>query len=175
MSGFELPESDTSSEDEDEEDDEFPYDPKTPFFVDLSYDRQPPNVKYYKPLFLIDEITKFNPSFEMPQNVDASAGTLCELFLPDRLLDKWVRATTDYAASYLPRAKQRNINRADVCCFLAVIQYMGVCRLPAKKDYFPGKLSTKTHKDVGHQKSTKELQTRDSIHAIHFLTKRISF
>jgi hypothetical protein len=42
-------------------------------------------------------------------------------------------------ASKLPPSKTKHVTkRSDILWFLATISYMGVCRLPAKTDYFPG-------------------------------------
>ena len=66
---------------------------------------------------------------------------MMELFLPDPLLDHWVKCTNDYAASILPVHGRRVITKGDILRFIGAIQYMGICRLPAKEDYFPGRRS----------------------------------
>lgn len=138
---FELPEyqSSSSSSEDSSSEESFPYDPTTTYHIDVEYDLNPQ--PKYDPIFLIDEITKFGPSFELPNNIHPNPATLAELWLPDHLLERWVKATNDYAAAHLPINKRRNISKADILRFLATISYMGLCRLPAKKDYFPGKRS----------------------------------
>jgi hypothetical protein len=132
-------------EDEEDEEEQLPYCPSTPYSIDLDYDRrdqQAPSEdeqeSYYQAMFNINDIPKFNPSFELPPGVEPSAAALLELFFPDTLLDKWVQCTNAYAASLLPPTKHKRVIRSDILCFLATITYMGVCHLPAKEDYFPG-------------------------------------
>jgi hypothetical protein len=129
MSGFEPPEFDTSSSSstsKESEEETFPYCPSTTYHVDVKYDNENPQPKYAL-IFLIDDITKFGPSFELPSNIEPNAATLSELWLPDYLLNHWVKATTDNAAAHLPISnKRRDISKADILCFLATISYMGL-------------------------------------------------
>jgi hypothetical protein len=124
MSGFRLPtppstsESSSSSSSEEEEEDEeeeeqLPYCPSTPYFIDLEYDRRNQQESYYQAIFNINDIPKFNPSFELPcPGVEPSAAALLELFFPDMLLDKWVQCTNAYAASLLPPTKRKRVRDA---------------------------------------------------------------
>jgi hypothetical protein len=70
----------------------------------------------YNPIFLIDEIEKFKPSFELPARVDATVDAFIELlFPPDNLLDQWVACTTAYVASKLPPSKTKHVTkRSDI-------------------------------------------------------------
>ena len=125
------PQDDDSSSTASEE--SIPYSPSTPYIIDLEYD----NGKSYEYEALFSkELVDFGPSFQLPQSVNATPEALCELFLPDSLLDRWVVCTNDYAASHLPPARQRVITRMDILRFLSAVSYMGVVRLPAKADYF---------------------------------------
>jgi hypothetical protein len=75
-------------------------------------------------------------------NMDPTAAAMVEIFLPDKLLNSWVAATNTYVESLLPPGRrQREITMSDILRFLATIQYMGVVKLPAKSDYFPGNRS----------------------------------
>lgn len=116
------------------------YDPATVSIFKVNYD-QPVNFEY-QPLFDIHDVPRFEPSFEMPLGINASATVLNELFLPDHLITKWADCTNAYALSQveLP-AKRKHVTKADILRFLATCSYMGVVRLPAKSDYFPGKNS----------------------------------
>jgi hypothetical protein len=109
------------------------YDPATPYVVDVVDDDR--RQLTYNPLLWKNQFD-FNPSFELPAGVNGTPAALCELYLPDSLLDKWVVSTNAYASSHLPQHKRRNITRIDILRFLSAVSYMGVVRLPAKVDYF---------------------------------------
>jgi hypothetical protein len=129
MSGFEPPEFDTSSSSSEESEELFPYyNPSTTYYIlDVKYDNENPQPKY-DPIFLIDDITKFGPSVELPNNIDSNAVTLAELWLPDHLsLDQWVKATNEWYY-------RRDIScKADILRFLATISDMhGVVSITCK-------------------------------------------
>jgi hypothetical protein len=77
--------------------------------IDLEYDSG--RSGEYDPLLMEAVEAEFGPSFQLPQSVNAMPEALCELFLPDSLLVKWVMCTNDYAAFYLPPARQKAIPR----------------------------------------------------------------
>ena len=54
-------------------------------------------------------ISKFNPLFELPPAVTATPAVLLELFLPDHLVDEWVKCTNEYAASKLVPTRRKTI------------------------------------------------------------------
>ena len=137
-SGLSLPTPPPSSSDDDEEE-VVEYTPETPFITELQQSKQV-GVDY-DVVFDVNESTKFGASFEIPMAIVPTAEAMTEIYLPDVLLDKWIQCTNAYAASILPPGKTRDITRPDILRFLAIIQYMGVVRLPAKHDYFPGKRS----------------------------------
>ena len=110
-----------------------PYSPSTPYVIDVDYDNG--STYEYEPI-LKEPTQEFGPSFQLPLSVNATPAALCELFLPDSLLDKWVSSTNHYAASYLSIEKRRDITRMDIFRFLSAVSYMGLVRLPAKGDYF---------------------------------------
>jgi hypothetical protein len=67
---------------------------------------------------------------------------LNELFLPDQLIARWTDCTNKYArVQIIDPGKRREVTKMDVLRFLATCSYMGVVRIPAKMDYFPGKNS----------------------------------
>jgi hypothetical protein len=55
----------------------------------------------------------------------------------------WQEATNAYATNnQLPPSQRKNVKVQDILRFLlATIAYMGICKLPAKEDYFPGNRS----------------------------------
>jgi hypothetical protein len=86
-------------------------------------------------------IPKFKPSFELPMGIDATVTAMTEIFLSDTLLHQWVHCTNRYAAAHLPPGRRKEVSLPEILRFLATIQYMGIVRLPAKQDYFPGNRS----------------------------------
>jgi hypothetical protein len=73
--------------------------------------------------------------------IHATVTAVTETFLPDTLLDQWVKCTNRYAAAHLPPGRRKEVSLPEILRFLATIQYMGVVRLPSKQDYFPGNRS----------------------------------
>ena len=72
--------------------------PLTPSVIDLEYDK---GRSYEYEHILKKPKQDSGPSFHLPPSVNATPASLCELFLPDSLLDKWVVFANDYAASSL--------------------------------------------------------------------------
>jgi hypothetical protein len=83
------------------------------------------SIPEYQRIFDIGDITKFNPSFELPPSVTATPAVLLERFLHDDLLDEWVKCTNEYAASKLVPTRRKTITRADILRFLATLSYTG--------------------------------------------------
>lgn len=116
------------------------YDASKPFVVELEYEDGRERV--YEPVFDMEETEYppasryFKPKFVLPNNADATASTLLEAYLPDKLLDAWVKCTNDYAKARLPAYKCREVTRRDLLHFVAAVAYMGVVVLPFKGDYF---------------------------------------
>eukprot|EP00977_Amphora_coffeiformis_P028385 scaffold34942_cov130-Amphora_coffeaeformis.AAC.1 len=61
---------------------------------------------------------------------------MTELFFPDTLLDDMVEKSNAYARSWLPPSKRSDINRAELLRFYAIYYYMGLIKLPNKRDYW---------------------------------------
>ena len=95
-SSFRLPTPPPSSSDS--EDTEQEYTPQTPYYiVDLQY-RNRRDIQY-EPICLVKDMIQFGPLFEVPMGITPTAEAMTELFLPDRLLDKWVSCMNAYDAS----------------------------------------------------------------------------
>jgi hypothetical protein len=96
------------------------------------------NIKY-KPIFDLNLMPRFGPAFGLPATVQPLAASMIEIYYPDNLLKQWQEATNAYAINRLPPSSQRkNVKVQDILQFLAAVAYMGVCKLPAKEDDFPG-------------------------------------
>ena len=116
------------------------YDPSKVKYYEVEYDK--PVDFEYEPIFNLRDITTFEPSFEIPLGLNATVPVLNELFLPDQLIEKWTTCTNAYAFAHIEDpSKRRTVTKTDILRFLAVCTYMGIVRLPAKGDYFPGKNS----------------------------------
>jgi hypothetical protein len=131
-----LPTPPPSSSDEEEEE----YTPLTPWIQEVEHSYR--NPVPYEPIFRVGDIPKFTPSFELPMvGIDATVTAMTEIFLPDTLLDQWVKCTNRYASAHLPPGRRKEVSLPEILRFLPTIQYMGVVRLPAKQDFFPGNRS----------------------------------
>jgi hypothetical protein len=100
-------------------------------------------VRPYEPLFDLDDDEgkrkeRFGPSFECPGGILPIADILQLLFLPESLIEGIVVATNAYAKKQLVPAKVHPVDEADILRFFAIFFYMGIVRLPAKKDYWRG-------------------------------------
>ena len=71
-------------------------------------------------------------------DLEPSALSFCELFFPDPLIDTMVEKTNSYATSRLPPSRREPINRAELLRFFAIYYYMGLVRLPSRRDYWKG-------------------------------------
>ena len=79
---------------------------------------------------------QFDAKFQLPRRLGCTAATMTDLYLPDKLVDEIVVKSNAYAKSNCNKRRYQVIKRKDVLNFLAVYQYMGLVRLPAKDDYF---------------------------------------
>lgn len=112
------------------------YTASTPFITHLNHGGDNPNaIDPYVPIFE-GERQIFEALFLLPNGCDPSPSSVCELFLPDSLLDAWVSCTNAYAASRLHPQRLRYVSRMHLLRFISTIMYMGVVRLPSKDDYF---------------------------------------
>lgn len=105
----------------DSEDTEVEYTPQTPFIVDLEY-RNGREIEY-EPIFRVQDMNPFGPSFEVPMGISPTAAAMTEIFLPDRVLDKWVECTNAYAEAMCPAGRRKQVSKPDILRFLAAIQY----------------------------------------------------
>jgi hypothetical protein len=124
-----------SSEDEPEEN----YNPLKTFVKKIKY-RDGRKIKY-KPIFDLNLMPHFGPAFELPATVQPLALSMIEIYYSDSLLKQWQEATNAYATNRLPPSQRKNVKVQDILRFLTTLAYMGICKLPAKEDYFPGNRS----------------------------------
>ena len=61
---------------------------------------------------------------------------MVETFFPDSLLEELATKTKSYAATLLPPSRRRDVKPSDIAYFLAMYYYMGIVKLPAKRDYW---------------------------------------
>lgn len=110
-----------------------PYSPNTPYIAHMNEGSAVcPN---YTPVF-DEELEKFGAYFSLPSEADPTPDSLCEIFFPDSMLETWLKATTEYAASRLPVSRRVKVTKAHLCWFIAMIYYTGIVKLPSKDDYF---------------------------------------
>jgi hypothetical protein len=124
-----------SSEDEPEEN----YSPMKTFVKKIKY-HYGRKIKY-KPIFDHNLMPHFGPSFELPATVQPLASSMIKIYYPDSLLKQWQETTNAYATNQLAPSERKNVKVQDILQFLATLAYMGICKLPAKEDYFPGNQS----------------------------------
>lgn len=93
----------------------------------------PPGVDY-DPIFSFEEASRHNIKFALEESLEPTAATLSELYFPDSMISDWAEASTKYAQSKKPGAPK--IRPSDILHFLTIVMYMGVVRLPAKRDYW---------------------------------------
>jgi hypothetical protein len=118
-----------------------PYSSAAPFITHVGY--QDGVVRPYEPLFDLDDDEgkrkeRFGPSFECPGGILPTADVLQLLFLSESLIEGIVVATNAYAKKQLVPAKVHPVDEADILRFFAIFFYMGIVRVPAKKDYWRG-------------------------------------
>ena len=113
------------------------YTPLDVFVKEVKYEDG--SQKEYQPM-TIDLTERHNPKFGMPGNVDVTIQGLIELYFSDRFL-KSIRHHTNIYGRQKGRAEFKDISEEDLLFFFSIIFYMGVVRLPAKKDYFESERS----------------------------------
>ena len=120
------------------------YTPLKPYIQALKYQGRP--TPRYTPIFdLDDEEIWHKPAFKMPKHgveneISSTIPNVTELFLSDALLDTIVKCTNNYAAKNEKARelqRQSEVTRSDILRFFAIYYYMGVVRLPCKRDYWP--------------------------------------
>ena len=123
--------------------DKMVYTPLKPLHKRLKYKgrKQQP---IYKPTF--KSLDYHAPVFQMPKKgvegrMPCSVVNMMELFIPDSLLDTIVTSSNAYAKINMREdLLQSAIKRQDILRFFAVYFYMGVVRLPYKRDYWSSDL-----------------------------------
>eukprot|EP00977_Amphora_coffeiformis_P007696 scaffold1690_cov182-Amphora_coffeaeformis.AAC.53 len=125
-----------------------PYCVDTPWVQQVKYVDDNKNREYaYEPLWDISNPDNYhNIEFNInAQHVrrgeirlEANPMTMTELFFPDSLMDEIVAKTNAYAASRLPPGQRDEVTRAEILRFFAIYYYMGLVKLPNKRDYWRG-------------------------------------
>jgi hypothetical protein len=115
------------------------YTPLTPLITSLPY--ADGVERPYTPLFSLvgdngEPTGRFEPAFVLPVGVTPTAVSLQQLFFPDTLIDSIVRCTNAYAKKNETPARLQAVTKAEILRFLAIYYYMGVVRLPYKRDYW---------------------------------------
>jgi hypothetical protein len=118
---------------------EAPYTPLEPLISELRY--YDGVERPYEPVFpLVDAegapTSRFAPLFVLPDGVPATADCLQLLFLPDSLIQSIVKSTNAYAKRNEVPSKLLDIDEADILRFLAIYYYMGIVKLPYRRDYW---------------------------------------
>lgn len=102
----------------------------------------PPGLDY-EPIFDFGEASRHDIKFTLDEQLEPTAATLSELFFPDSLIGDWAAASTKYAQSKKPGAPK--IQPSDVLHFIAIVVYMGIVRLPGKRDYWSHRKLMRSH------------------------------
>ena len=113
------------------------YTPGRPFFVDVS-----DTSIDYKPME-VPENERHGANFRLPSPGPVTKEPACvckylsEIFIPDAFIELLHTKTLEYVAYHAGVSKKKfNISRGDIVQFLAIIFYMGIVRLPARRDYW---------------------------------------
>lgn len=109
------------------------YTPYRPYVTELEHEDG--SRPAYQP-FALPQSGRFGPSYMLPEGLEATPAALSQLFLPDDLIDTIVLKTRAHAHARLPPGQLKNIERKDILRFLAIYFYMGLVKLPSKKDYW---------------------------------------
>lgn len=112
------------------------YTPLTPFITSLSYSDG--RAVEYEPMEIPTE-RRHGPLFALPEGVEPTVQNLSLTFLPDKIISKIAKSTNAYAASRnkdTPNKLEEPVTAQEVLKFLAIYYYMGLVRLPARRDYW---------------------------------------
>lgn len=112
---------------------EQPYTPNKPW-VKLHVEEGQYFSSTYTPLHV--NRVDFDPAFGIPHGVDATPEALCELFLPESTISRIVTSTQAYANNKVTLRNHYPVDKPSILRLLASIMYMGLVRLPSKRDYF---------------------------------------
>lgn len=86
----------------------------------------------------MEDSTHHDPIFKLPERVEANASSASEILLPDSLIKKIIQYTNQYAKSRLTADMYEEVSEVEMLHFFAVYYYMGIVRLPARRDYWRG-------------------------------------
>ena len=120
-----------------------PYDPLRPWVKTLDYE-DGREVPYSKVWDVQDEDKHHQASFRILStsgrvvDIDPTPAVFAEIFFPDLLLDDFVKHTNAYATRRLPPVSLQDVSRAELLRFFAIYYYMGIVKLPNKRDYWKG-------------------------------------
>jgi hypothetical protein len=89
----------------------------------------------YEPLPLHGR-DRHQPKFVLPNGIDGSAESLSYYGLPDSFVDEIVINTNKYAIARLGKGKFIPAKKHEILGFFAIHYYMGIVKLPAKRDYW---------------------------------------
>lgn len=155
----------------DNPDDDADGDPANGSDADRDYSK--PHVKsvvppglHYEPIFDFGEDMRHDIKFTMHENLHPTAANLSYLFFPDEMVKEWAEASTNYARSKQPDAPK--IQSSDILHFLAIVMYMGIVRLPDKRDYWSTRKLMPSHDvcQAHHMSRTKFLYLYKNFHLI---------
>lgn len=135
------------------------YNPYNTFVKEVRYEKG--DQKEYKPM-RIPENERHNASFKLPFDMEATIQGLLMLFLPDSILHTIKVNSNNYI-----RAKERRIpaiSTPELMVFFSIIFYMGVVKLPAKKDYWETDGMWPTHKPCQRMSSRRFHEIWNNIH-----------
>ncbi len=65
-----------------------------------------------------------------------NATYLSHIYIPSTLIDKWVSHTNAHANDNVPFHKFKPVKNYDILQFITIYYYMGLVKLPAKKNYW---------------------------------------
>jgi Transposase IS4 len=111
------------------------YSPATPFVITLT-NRDGTSFAYEPTEIPVER--RHEPEFALPDGVELSVENLSHVFVPDWLVAEMAQHSNAYAARRRlpPEMVQEPITDDEIFRFLAVYYYMGVVRLPARRDYW---------------------------------------
>ena len=110
------------------------YSPSQPLVIPIEPVGRP-NPAYEK--IVIPDESRHKPSFGgLPRGVPYDPVQLCHIALPDSLIEHITDSSNAYARQHVsPEKRQGEIKCADILIFFAIYYYMGIVKLPAKRDH----------------------------------------
>jgi len=122
------------------------YSPSQPLVIPIEPVGRP-NPAYEK--IVIPDESRHKPSFGgLPRGVPYDPVQLCHIALPNSLIEHITDSSNAYARQHVsPEKRQGEIKCADILIFFAIYYYMGIVKLPAKRDYWRRSDETKNGKE----------------------------